>query len=102
MSTIQFRITDEDKEEAQAILEALGLDLPTAIRMFLKKVKQTKGLPFDVTLEPERDENGLTKEQVKAILQAEKDAEKGINVSPAFDNIEDALAFLDSPERHDD
>ncbi len=102
MSTIQVRITDEDKEEAQKILEALGLDLPTAIRMFLKQVQQNKGLPFEVALEPERDENGLTKEEVEAIIQAQKDAEKGINVSPAFDNIEDALAFLDSPERHDD
>jgi len=102
MSTIQVRITDCDKEEAQKILEELGLDLPTAIRMFLKKVQQSKGLPFDVSLEPERDENGLTKKQVKDILQASADAKKGINVSPAFDNIEDALAFLDSPERHDD
>ena len=102
MSTIQVRITDEDKNEAQKILEALGLDLPTAIRMFLKQVQQQKRLPFDVALEPERDENGLTKEQVESILQASADAKKGINVSPAFDNIEDALAFLDSPERHDD
>jgi len=94
MSTIQVRITDCDKEEAQKILEELGLDLPTAIRMFLKKVQQSKGLPFEVTLEPERDENGLTKEQVKDILQASADAKKGINVSPAFDDINEAINYL--------
>ena len=73
MTTIQVRITNDDKNEAQKILEAIGLDLPTAIRMFLKKVKQARGLPFSVNIEPERDENGLTKEEVKAIIQAQKE-----------------------------
>ncbi|MCR5685670.1 MAG: type II toxin-antitoxin system RelB/DinJ family antitoxin, partial [Lachnospiraceae bacterium] len=32
------------------IYEQLGMDLPTAFRMFMKKSKQVRGLPFDAVL----------------------------------------------------
>ena len=37
MSYIQIRIDDELKEEAVKLFNELGLDLSTAIRLFLKK-----------------------------------------------------------------
>lgn len=97
MKTIQVRISDEDKKQAEQVLEAIGLDLPTAIRAFLKQVQYRQAMPFELTMKPELDENGFTPEEVRQILQSEKDAEKGINVSPTFDNIEEALAYLDNP-----
>ena len=36
-SLLQIRLDDELKSEANALFEALGIDLPTAIRMFLKR-----------------------------------------------------------------
>ena len=50
---IQFRADKTMKIEASKIFEALGLDLPTALRMFLARSLSVKGIPFDVKL-PQR------------------------------------------------
>lgn len=47
---IQFRADKELKQEVSDIYEQLGMDLPTAFRMFMKRSKQVKGLPFEATL----------------------------------------------------
>ncbi len=47
---IQFRADKQLKQEVADIYEELGMDLPTAFRMFLKKSKQVRGLPFDAVL----------------------------------------------------
>ena len=47
---IQFRADKTLKQEVSDIYEQLGMDLPTAFRMFMKRSKQVKGLPFDATL----------------------------------------------------
>ena len=51
---IQFRADKTLKQEVADIYEQLGMDLPTAFRMFMKKSKQVRGLPFDAVL-PETD-----------------------------------------------
>ena len=52
-SVVQFRIDDELKEQATEIYEKLGLDLSTAMRIFLKRSVAVKGLPFGMTLSDE-------------------------------------------------
>lgn len=47
---VQFRTDKLLKQEATEIYEALGMDLPTAIRMFLKRSVMEKGLPFEAKL----------------------------------------------------
>lgn len=49
-SLIQLRIDEQLKAEATDIYEKLGLDLPTAIRIFLTRSVQEKGIPFNMTL----------------------------------------------------
>lgn len=46
MSFVQVRIEEELKEEAIKLFNELGLDLSTAIRLFLKKCVEDKKLPF--------------------------------------------------------
>jgi DNA-damage-inducible protein J len=46
--SIQIRIDDETKTAADALFASLGLDLSTAVRMFLAASLQTNGLPFPV------------------------------------------------------
>ena len=50
---IQFRADKILKQEVTEIYEQLGMDLPTAFRMFMTRSKMVKGLPFEATL-PER------------------------------------------------
>lgn len=49
-SLVQIRLDDELKSEATALYDALGLDLPTAIRMFIKRSVMIGGIPFSMTL----------------------------------------------------
>lgn len=50
---IQFRADKALKQEVTEIYEKLGMDLPTAFRMFMTRSKMVKGLPFDATLPQE-------------------------------------------------
>lgn len=47
---LQLRIDDGLKQEAAEIYSQLGLDLPTAIRMFLTRSVQVRGIPFSMRL----------------------------------------------------
>ena len=44
---IQFRADKALKQEVTEIYERLGMDLPTAFRMFMARSKMVKGLPFE-------------------------------------------------------
>ncbi len=58
---IQFRADRALKQEVTEIYERLGMDLPTAFRMFMTKSKIVKGLPFEATL----PENTITRTEAK-------------------------------------
>lgn len=47
---IQFRADKALKQEVTEIYESLGMDLPTALRMFMNKSRMVRGVPFDVRL----------------------------------------------------
>lgn len=47
---VQFRIDDELKKQATAVYDALGIDLSTAVRIFLKRSVMVNGVPFNMTL----------------------------------------------------
>ena len=47
MGVLQVRVDDELKKQATEILEKEGLDLSTAVRMFLKRVILEDGFPFN-------------------------------------------------------
>lgn len=44
---LQVRIDKSLKEQTASIYDAIGIDLPTAIRMFFKRTVMVGGLPFD-------------------------------------------------------
>ena len=47
---VQIRADKSLKEQATEIYEALGMDLPTAFRMFMKRSVLENGLPFEAKL----------------------------------------------------
>lgn len=53
---IQVRVDEKLKHDATAVLEAIGIDMATGIRLFLKKVVLEKGLPFDLKIPEETHE----------------------------------------------
>jgi DNA-damage-inducible protein J len=65
-STITVRVEDKLKKEAGDVFKEVGMDMSTAITIYLKQVVRTNGIPFPVTAEMP---NALT---LKAIEEAEK------------------------------
>jgi len=51
-TTLQVRIPQSLRDEAEGILDSMGLDLPTAVRLYLKKVTQTRSIPFSLEADP--------------------------------------------------
>ncbi len=49
-SLVQIRIDDELKAEAAMVYEQLGIDIPTAVRIFLKRSVLENGIPFSMSL----------------------------------------------------
>ncbi len=47
---VQVRIDSDLKEQATKLYEGLGIDLSTAVRMFLKRSVLVNGVPFSMTL----------------------------------------------------
>lgn len=52
MANLQIRLDDTLKDQAQAVVQEMGLDLSGAIRIFLAQVVKENGLPFRPTNEP--------------------------------------------------
>ncbi|MEK7524656.1 MAG: type II toxin-antitoxin system RelB/DinJ family antitoxin [Patescibacteria group bacterium] len=85
---IQIRVEEQLKRDADLVFEDLGLDTPTAIRLFLKKVVISQSIPFE--LKVARTENGFTQEFEEEVLKASK--EKG-KIGP-FPSAKKAVAHL--------
>lgn len=58
---IQFRADKALKQEVSEIYESLGMDLPTAFRMFMARSKMVRGLPFEAKL----PEQSITRAEAK-------------------------------------
>lgn len=69
-ANLYARIEPEVKEQAEAILNALGIPASNAITMFYKQIILRKGLPFEVKL-PDHplDVSRMTTEHLHAELE---------------------------------
>ena len=50
MPIITVKVEDALKDQAASVLDELGLDLPTAIRMYLKALVRENGVPISTKL----------------------------------------------------
>lgn len=48
MSTVAVRVDDKLKNEATELFQSLGLDMSTAVKMFLIQSVNTKSIPFEI------------------------------------------------------
>ena len=49
---LQVRVDEKTRSAAGRIYEKLGIDLPTAVRMFLARTILENGIPFSMKLRP--------------------------------------------------
>ncbi len=90
MTTVQIRIDEDTKNRAKDILNNLGLDMSTAIKVYFQQIIINKGIPFKLLTE-----NGLIVEEEQEILKASEEAQRGINIVRTH-NWKETKALLDS------
>lgn len=52
MPNVQIRVDENLRTRAQAVAQGMGLDLSTAVRMFLTQMVRENGLPFRPSADP--------------------------------------------------
>ena len=82
-TSMSIRLDSEVKEQAQQIFNHLGMDMTTAINIFIRQAIQDQGLPFDVRL----DDHGK-------LLQVVTDVEQNRNMSHPFESVSDLMEDL--------
>ncbi|HEN0407579.1 TPA: type II toxin-antitoxin system RelB/DinJ family antitoxin [Streptococcus agalactiae] len=48
MSTVAVRVDDRLKDDATELFQSLGLDMSTAVKMFLIQSVKTQSIPFEI------------------------------------------------------
>ena len=82
-TSMSIRLDSEVKEQAQQVFNNLGMDMTTAINIFLRQAIQYQGLPFDVRL----DEN-------RKLLEVLTDFDQNRNMSQSFESVSDLMEDL--------
>ena len=59
MATITVNVDSEDKERFNEICSKLGMNISTAVNIFIKKVNSTRAIPVKVEVEEEYSEETL-------------------------------------------
>ena len=86
--TYSYRADSKDHDEVKRILDNLGLDMSTSIKMYFKQIIRHNGIPFSVT-----NSDTLTEDTKKALLLAEA---KGLieDDTPAFKDTNKLISYM--------
>lgn len=76
------------KKESQALFESFGLNLSTAINMFLRQAVREQAIPFRIGTPVPNAET----------LKAIEDARKGIGLSRGFSSVSELMEDLDADD----
>lgn len=79
-SSMNIRMDSDVKAQAQAIFAQFGLDMTTAINMFLRQAVRKRGIPFELQLDGSLD-------------QAMRDIEEGRVYGP-YATVDEAMAAM--------
>ena len=67
-AVLQIRVDTKTKQEAEGLFESLGLDITTAIRLFLRQSINQQRIPFDIV----PPQYNFTEETLSAIEEARR------------------------------
>ncbi len=83
-ANLYARIEPDVKEQAETILQALGIPASNAINMFYKQIILQRGLPFDVKIPAHPlDVNQMTHVQFEAAIEKGLHSIQAGDVEPA-------------------
>jgi len=85
-TNLNIRIDEELKRQADAIFSELGLNMSTAINMFLRYAVRYGGIPFELRVEKPNAET----------LAAIDDVNNNRNMSKTFTSVDDLIEDLNA------
>lgn len=91
-SSIQVRLDETLKRDAESVFDHLGMDAPTAIRMFFKQVVATGSIPFPLVVNPYR----FSKEEEQEILNTSDPKHEDSDIVAVATTPKETQHFLDS------
>ena len=66
---VNIRIDEELKKQTELLLAEMGLNMTTAVNMFLRQVLRTSGIPFEVTARKEAFYNPVNQQILKESIE---------------------------------
>ena len=96
MAIVQFRVEDELKKEATSVFENLGLDLSSAMRMFLKRSVACKGIPFPTILS---DNVYRASGAIEVMKESQEISQRNGNSKMTLEEINDEIALARAERR---
>ncbi len=90
MSTIQVRIDPIIKKSTKKVLDEIGIDISSAVKIYFKQIIIHQGIPFQLLTD-----NGFTIQEEKEILKASQEAGLGEKIK-SVKNWSQAKKHLDN------
>ena len=83
MATLQIRIDETLRQQASDTAQEMGLDLSSAIRMFLTQMVKENGLPFRPTNDPFHSASNMA-----SLRKSLRQMEAGNTVTASMEQLE--------------
>lgn len=86
MAIINVRVDENVKKQANELFEDLGLDMSTALNLFLRQAIRYGGIPFEIRKPNEATLDAM--DEVRRIRNGELKAKRYNNVEEMFTDLE--------------
>ena len=93
-SNMNIRMDKDVKEQAQRIFSQLGMDMTTAVNVFLRQVIRHNGLPFELRLDTPNEE---TLAAIREVQEMKKDP----SIGKSYTDVDEMMKELCEPGRSD-
>jgi DNA-damage-inducible protein J len=87
-SNINIRVDSKVKEEAEELFNKIGMNMSTAMNVFLRQSIRYGGIPFEIRL---NEANEITRAAIE-------DVEDNRNLSRSFDSIKELMEDLNAED----
>jgi DNA-damage-inducible protein J len=68
-TNLSIRINRDLKDEADRVFNALGMNLTTAITVFVRQAVRQKKIPFEIALTTDGEDQGVTMREAMAVSE---------------------------------
>ena len=93
-ANVKARVDSEIKEQAEAILDRIGIPVSVLIDTLYRQIIMTGGIPFSLSVHQIPTQDGMSKEQFDGMMQKgfdEAQAGIGLSVEEAFKKVREDI-----------